>query len=257
MEIEKKIDVSIVLPCYNEAGYIEKAVREISAVMDATKYGYEIIIAEDASSDNSKEVIQELMKRYANIVWLHRDVREGRGSAVSNAFMRSNGRICGFIDTDLETPAYYIIPLLVELEKGADVSSAIRIFKITWMDILYFPKFISTHVYKIIARVLLKTDLRDSEVGCKFFKKEKILPILPQIKNKHWFWDTEIMVRPYYENYAIKEIPTLFIRDWAHPSKQNLLRDSIEHLRWLLKFRKEIKETYNFKKKYDESRKNI
>jgi hypothetical protein len=67
---------------------------------------------------------------------------------------------------------------------------------------------------------------------------------LEQIKDGRWFWDTEILVRPYYEGYVIKEIPTLFVPDYARESKVDLVRDSVIHFRRLLQFPKEIKRTY-------------
>lgn len=245
----EKIDVSVVLPCYNEGGYLERAVREITEVLSISNLAYEIIIAEDASTDNTAQVVMGLQKRLPNIIWLHRDFRGGRGSAVSNAFREARGDVCGFIDTDLETSAHYILPLVIAVRSGYDVASAYRIMSPTWRDFIHLPKTASTHVYRIIARILLKTDLRDTEVGCKFFKREKILPVLEVVKNKHWFWDTEIMVRPYYEGYLIKEIPTLFIRNWSHESKQALIKDSIEHLWHLFRFRQEIKRIYDFQRR--------
>ena len=51
---------------------------------------------------------------------------------------------------------------------------------------------------------------KDSESGCKFFNREKILKILPYTPSNGWFWDTEIMMEPYFKGYKIKEMPINF-----------------------------------------------
>jgi hypothetical protein len=105
-------------------------------------------------------------------------------------------------------------------------------------------KVLAHFVYAALGRLALGVPLRDIESGFKFFRRERILPILTQIKDTHWFWDTEVMVRPYYAGYAVKEIPVVFTLDPAHESKVDLIKDSLDHLRRLLAFRREIKQTY-------------
>ncbi len=132
--------------------------------------------------------------------------------------------------------------MIIEVEKGADIATCVRIFKLTGSQLLFrFPKILSHYCYLWLSRMLLGTNLRDTEAGFKFFNKERILPVLNEVKNKHWFWDTEIMVRSYYKGYKIRELPALFIPDYSRVSKVSLLRDSFEYLFNLFKLRKELK----------------
>ena len=73
------VDVSVILPCYNEAKILRPSVKTIQEFLDKTVYQYEIIIAEDASKDGTDRISKELADSNANIVWLHRDERIGRG----------------------------------------------------------------------------------------------------------------------------------------------------------------------------------
>jgi glycosyltransferase involved in cell wall biosynthesis len=102
------VDVSVILPCYNEAKILRTSVEAVMVVMEQTKYRYEIIIAEDASRDGTAAIAKMLSEEFPNIVWIHREERRGRGSAVANAIVQSRGSICGYLDADLETPAHYI-----------------------------------------------------------------------------------------------------------------------------------------------------
>ena len=237
-------DVSVILPCYNEAGYLQRAVETIREVLERTRYSYEILIVEDDSTDGTDKIAKSLSERFENVVWLHRDGRGGRGSAVAYAISRARAGICGCIDVDLETPAHYIPALILAIERGADIASCIRVYKINRYQLLRFPKLLVHYGAKLLIRRLLRIPLQDTETGCKFFKKDRILPVLGKIKDGRWFWDTEVLVRPYYDGYAIEEIPTLFIPDYSRESKVNLVRDSFAHFARLLEFRGEIKRTY-------------
>jgi len=235
------MDLTIILPCYNEVGFIREAVDQIKQVLNKTVYKYEIIIAEDSSTDGTDKIAKDLADNSNNIIWLHRDQRIGRGSAVSNAIKKARGNIVGFIDVDLEAPAHYILPIVSTIEQGADIAYAVRYLKIRWFDyILRLPRLLSHYIYSWISRLLLNMTLQDTEVGFKFFKRQRILPILDEIKDRHWFWDTEVMVRPFLKGYKIEGVPILFTPNYNRKSKVNLIKDSINHLRNLIKFRKEL-----------------
>lgn len=245
MDETNQVEVSVILPVYNEAKILRASLLEVKKVMEQTRYKYEIIIAEDASSDGTESLAKELSQEFENVTHLHRDKRYGRGSAVSNAILNARGAIAGYLDADLETPAYYIPVFLREIEKGADIASAARIYRMSaWQKITRAHKLMAHIVYAWISRILLKVKLKDIESGCKFFRRDRIIPILREIKDTHWFWDTEVMVRPYYKGYVIKEVPVVFTVDTRHDSKVNLIKDSISHLKNLLKFRKEVKNNY-------------
>ena len=236
------MDVSIILPCYNELEALKSTVPAIQRVMDSTIYEYELIIAEDSSTDGTAELAKKLAEENDNIVWVHRSDVRGRGLALTNALRLSRGRIAGFIDVDLETPAHYIYPAILEIENGADIATCNRVYKLNRYHFLYrLPKVLSHYCYLWISRHLLGMENFDNEAGFKFFNRGRILPILDEVKDTHWFWDTEIMVRSYRLNYKISALPMLFLPDHLRKSKTNLLLDSVSQLIKLFKFRKELK----------------
>ena len=240
--VDNKIDISVILPCYNEAKIIEESVRTVEDILKQSSYRYEIIIAEDASTDGTDKIAKELSERSNHIVWSHRDKRIGRGSAVAHAIRKSRGKIVGFLDADLEAPAHYILPLAMGIEQGADIATGVRHIYLKKMDFIFKLDKILTHYgYLWISRRMLGTTLQDTETGFKFFNRERILPILDEIKDQHWFWDTEVMVRPYLKGYKIKEIPIIFSMRHDRKSKVHFIRDSVTHFKKLLDFRREIR----------------
>lgn len=243
------MDLSVILPCYNEAGVLQQTVRTIQQLLDKTVYDYEIVIAEDGSTDGTDTIAKELAENFRNVVWMHGERRLGWGAAVANAVKKSRRKIVGFLDPDLEGAAHYILPLVMEIEKGADIASGIRCYKVKPLNLLLkFPKLLSHYGYLWVARRLLRVRLNDTEVGYKFFNRERILPLLDEIKNRHWFWATEIMVRAYYKGYKIKEIPIIYVPDYTRESKVDLLKDGIAHFKNLMWFRRELKNEIRNKK---------
>ena len=90
-----------------------------------------------------------------------------------------------------------------------------------------------------LVKLLLKLDLKDTETGCKFFNREKILPILEEIHDRHWFWDTEIMARAYIKGLKIIETPSIFIRKGFY-TRVRIFRDSLVQFRNLARFKREL-----------------
>ena len=232
----KKMDVSVILASYNAALFVEKSVRQIQDVLDATIYNYELIFVDDRSTDDSVSVIKRLIAEKPNCFLYEHTVNRGRGAVVSEGFKKARGEIVGFIDLDLDNPAHYLFPMILGIQKGnADVMTARRIYY--WkLNPYLFIRMLTSKAYSALSGTWLQTGLKDTETGCKFFRKEKILPLLEETKNDRWFWDTEIMVRAYYAGLKILEIPTLFIRD-THYSTVRILPDSLVYLYNLWRFR--------------------
>ena len=230
--------VSVVLACYNERDVLEESVYKIRDVLDNSKYSYELIFVDDSSSDGTPEIIRKLTANRQNEKVLLHSRNQGRGKTVADGIKAARGEIAGFIDVDLETEAFYIPALTLEIEKGADIATARRIYK---LQIPSLPRQILSIGYINLVRSLLNVQLKDTETGCKFFNREKISPVLDEIRDTHWFWDTEIMVRSYLKGYRIKEIPTLYIRKHDTGTTVKIFRDTLIYFKNLLAFYWELR----------------
>ena len=92
----------------------------------------------------------------------------------------------------------------------------------------------------MLATFILDLKFKDTEAGYKFFNRKKILPILEKTKDKHWFFDTEIVARSYWSGLKIKEIPVLFIRRNDKASTVRLIPDTYAYLKALWNFKKSL-----------------
>jgi len=234
------IDLSLVIPCYNEELILRDSIKQVFEVLDNTKFNYEIIFVDDCSRDNTRKIIDDVTSLYPDkqLTKIFHEKNTGRGGAVMDGIRVARGEVVGFIDIDLEVHARYIGSCVLAVKNGADVATARRIYK---FYLKFIVRYVMSRGYIALARKLLKIDLADTETGFKFFNRQRILPVMEETIEKGWFWDTEIMVRSYLKGYKIEEIPCLFLRNLKKPSTVKNVSDSIDYFKKLLKFRKTLR----------------
>ena len=238
----KIVQVSIVFPAYNEVNYLYPAVEKTVQTLNELKYSYEIIIAEDGSTDGTAERSEELAKKFSYVKHIHCEKRLGRGTALKNALMQCRGEVLVYMDLDLATDLKSLKPLIEAIAvEGYDVSIGSRLLPESKVE-RSFRRSISSKSYNFLVRHMLGSKVRDHQCGFKAFKKEPLLNLLDEVEATHWFWDTEIIVRAYRHDYRVKEIPV----EWksGEDTKVNLFKDSssmfwqIMKLWWKLKVKR-------------------
>lgn len=238
----KDVVVSLVLPAYNEAEKLEDAVTKINQALEEMRYPYEIIIAEDGSTDGTAERAEELAQKLDYVRHIHREKRLGRGTALNNAFRQSDGEVLVYMDLDLSTDLKSLKPLVEAIMvEGYDLSTGSRMLPESKVE-RSLRRSISSKTYNFLVRRMLGSKVRDHQCGFKAFKREPLLRLIDEVEATHWFWDTEILVRAYRHGYEIKEIPV----EWKSgaDTKVSLLKDSwnmfvqVIKLWWKLKKKK-------------------
>jgi glycosyltransferase involved in cell wall biosynthesis len=221
---EDKVMVSVVLPAYKEVDKLEAAVRKISQALKENGYSFEIIIAEDGSTDGTAERAEELAQKLSYVKHIHREKRQGRGIALNNAFKQCRGEVFVYMDLDLSTDLKYLKPLVEAITvEGYDFSTGSRMLPGSKVE-RSLSRSVSSKTYNFLVRHMLGSKLRDHQCGFKAFKREPVLAILDEVEATHWFWDTEMMVRASHRGFKIKEIPV----EWktGKGTKVNLAKDS-------------------------------
>lgn len=231
--------VSIILPCYNEAGHLEKSVKILGLEAGNFNFGYEFIFVEDRSKDNTRELLKKLEPSIKNAKFVYHDTNKGRGAAVKSGFEAAKGNIIGFIDIDLEVSPRYIVQF-VEALKTYDAAIGNRkyfsdsVFRAVIRDTV-------SNYYSALNRKILKHSYRDTEAGYKFFRREPLAEFFKLPSNDHWFWDTEFMMYCFNKKLKVAEIEVDFLRDQTKKSTVNVITDSFYYLQELMKYRKKIK----------------
>tara|TARA_Y100000310_G_C20675155_1_gene812609 strand:- start:397 stop:1158 length:762 start_codon:yes stop_codon:yes gene_type:complete len=238
-------ELSLVLACYNEADIFNASMKKIEKFFTNQNYSYELIFVDDNSMDNTAELIKKFAKGKKNVKTFFHEKNQGRGKTVSEGIKTAKGKIVGFIDIDLEVPIEQAIPLIEEIKNSTDVAIGKRIYV---TKIWAIHRHILSKAYSLFSRVLLSHSFSDTEAGFKFFNRKKILPILSKTKENHWFWDTEIVLRPYFAGLKVKEVPVLFIKNEEASSTVKIFSDTIEYLKNLFKYSGEFRKLSKFKR---------
>jgi dolichol-phosphate mannosyltransferase len=121
------IQLSIVLPTFNESKNVPEMVRRLTALLEKT-YGqqYEIIIVDDDSPDRTWELAQNLTKEYPCLKVIRRQGERGLSTAVIRGWQAARGQLLGVIDADLQHPPEVLSGLTQSMAKGADIAVASR-----------------------------------------------------------------------------------------------------------------------------------
>ena len=223
---KESLDCTIVLPAINEADILEQAVKKISQAIKACGCTYEIIIAEDGSTDGTDKKAAELSQSLPCVCHLHSDKRLGRGKALSNSFRQSHGNVLIYMDVDLATDLKHLSQLISAVTvEGYLLATGSRMFSQSKAKRTFTRAFVSK-VYNFMVRLILKSKVKDHQCGFKAFQRVMLLSLLDEVDAKHWFWDTEVLVRAQRKGYKVKEFPV----EWGstRETKVKLFHDSFD-----------------------------
>ena len=223
-KLKSPVEVSVVFPAYNEAEALEAAVEKVTRALNEFARSYEIIIAEDGSTDGTDKLAGALAMKYSFIKHIHGEKRLGRGTALKNAFKKSSGEVLVYMDLDLATDLKHLKPLVDAVEyEGYDFAIGSRMLSESKVE-RSRTRQITSKSYNFLVRAMLGSKVKDQQCGFKAFRREPLMQLLDEVTARHWFWDTEILVRAFRKGYKIKEIPV----EWkgGRETKVRLLKDS-------------------------------
>jgi glycosyltransferase involved in cell wall biosynthesis len=232
--------LSLVLACYNEAEHLEASFAEIRDTLEQARFPFEILFVDDASRDRTREILSAITAAHPRLelrTILHQTNR-GRGATVTDGFRAARGAVTGYIDVDLEVHCRYIPSLVRAIDNGADVATLRRIYA---FQLGSLDRYLMSRGYSFLVRRLLDVDLADTETGYKFFRRETLLPLLGEIRDEGWFWDTEFMVRAARRGLKLVEIPGAYVRRQDKTSTVRGVRDSLRYFAKLVRFRRELR----------------
>jgi len=199
-------EVTAIIPVFNDRPALERAIPESLKELSRITENFELIVAEDGSSDVSLEFVREYETKSSNVKLLHCDIRQGRGTALNRAIRKAQGTIVCYYDVDLATDMKHLPELVDSIRKGADISTGSRLLPGSDTQRTEGRE-IASRSYNFLVRRILGSRLFDHQCGFKAFNRARIISVLPSIRSNHWFWDTELLVRAQRLGYTVEEFP--------------------------------------------------
>ncbi len=168
------MDISLVVPLYNEADSLPELHAWIKKVVDENDFSYEVIFVDDGSTDASWRVIKDLMRSDANVRAVRFQRNYGKSAALFCGFERAKGDVVITMDADLQdSPAE--IPELYKMIKEEDFDLVSGWKKKRFDN--KFSKNIPSKIYNATARMVTGLKLHDMNCGLKAYKNKVVKSI--------------------------------------------------------------------------------
>jgi len=211
--------LSIIVPCYNERENLERGViEEMARYLEGLDRTYEVIISDDGSSDNSRELV---LGRIAKLPCfrLLQNAHGGKPSAVWNGIQSASGDIVLFTDLDQSTPLCEADKLLPSFERGYDVVIGSRGMERENFDLV---RRLGSAVFRWFRRLLVLPGISDTQCGFKAMRRKTALELFPQLEAVRaqesvagWrvtAFDVELLFLARRAGYRIDEV----VVEWAN-----------------------------------------
>ena len=164
---QSNIDVSIVIPCYNEADGVRKSLEEIRKALRDTD-GVQVIVVNDGSSDETPAILKDCAKEFPQIRVLHNGSNLGYGASLKRGIREAQGEIIVITDADGTYPASSIPELLNEL-KNCDMAVGARIGSKVEVPLIRRP---AKWLLLLYARWMARADIKDLNSGLRCFRRK-------------------------------------------------------------------------------------
>ena len=194
------------IPVYNDRPALERAIPRSICCLSEISPDFELIIAEDGSSDGSADLVREYEVSDPRVRLLHSDDRLGRGTALNRAFKDAKAPVVLYYDVDLATGMEHLQELISAINEGYDIATGSRLLRESRIR-RTGGRELASRGYNFLVRTALGSSLHDHQCGFKSFRRDRVIGLSDRVRATHWFWDTEILVRAERAGYSIKEFP--------------------------------------------------
>jgi glycosyltransferase involved in cell wall biosynthesis len=160
------VEISAVIPVWNERESLEQLRTELLAGLTATGRSFEILFADDGSTDGSGEVLDDFSAADPRIGVVHLRKNFGKSPALAAAFERVRGEIIVTLDADLQDDPAHIPELVARIDAGADLVSG-------WKQTRHDPlgKTVPSALFNAVVRLVSGVPLRDFNCGFKAYRR--------------------------------------------------------------------------------------
>jgi dolichyl-phosphate beta-glucosyltransferase len=241
-----KIQLSVVIPCYDEMANLQKGVlSKVNNFLKKKKIMYEIIVVDDGSTDGSAEFVRDYRKEHPH-VQLITAKHLGKAGAVTAGMLAAEGDYVLFTDMDQAAPIEEIDKLLPYFEKGFDIVIGSR--GVTRKGAPWTRALMGRGMILLRGMLIGLKDIKDTQCGFKMFTRNAAKEIFSKLFDFHGGFhqisgsnvaagfDVEVLYLAEKLHYRIKEIPVRWL--YVETRRVNPIFDSIEGLRELFIIKK-------------------
>lgn len=233
---DRSIDLSIIIPAYNEQWRLPSTLIDIIDFLDTQSRSYEIIVVDDGSTDQTEETVRKFERMRPCIRHIRLPQNQGKGHAVRTGVLNSYGRLVLFTDADGATSIRELGRLEEALNEGADIAIGSRAVSSSQTSVqTSFHRRYLGRAFNFFVNLLVLPDVEDTQCGFKLFRAPAAQFLFERQLSNGFSFDVEILLIARKVGLSTREVAI----NWTNVpgSKVNLVRDSVMMALDMLRFR--------------------
>jgi dolichyl-phosphate beta-glucosyltransferase len=227
--------ISIVIAAFNEEKRIGESLRKIAEYIRGSGKDFEVIVVDDGSRDSTSHVVKNFDHLFTSLDLIRYGENRGKGYALRQGVLSSNGNVVLITDADLSTPIEELDKLM-PLITGEECDLAIGSRALACSEIIKRQPFWRQGMGKIfnkLVKFLVIDDFNDTQCGFKVFSGDIARVLFGQARIDRFAYDVEILALAKKRQCRILEIPIRWLN--SSDSKVNPLLDSLQMVKDLLR----------------------
>ena len=202
----RKIDLSVIAPCFNEEENVPLLVSRLLAVFDRRHIAGEIVLVNDASTDATGPLIDSLARRHHEVVAVHHEKNRGLSAGWDTGLAASNGTYVCFIDADLQNPPEEVWRLYREITQShADLVQGVR----SAIGRLKDGRYATSRVLNVMLNLTFGMSAADNKSGFVIALRDTMTDALRR-RFRYRYSHVFIAVAAHANGFTFREVETLF-----------------------------------------------
>ena len=236
--MKPELDLSIIVPAYNEEHRIVPTLRALAAYLDGGGLAYELLVVDDGSTDRTREVVELAGRDLPHLRDLDASPNRGKGNAVRVGMLAARGAVRVMYDADGAIAATELPKIVGPVLAGdADLAIGSRRapgaqddnppprYRVMWSELS-----------NLVVRWTLVPGIRDTQCGFKAFSARAAIDLFARGRINRWSFDLEILALARMRQYTIAEVGVRWADDPR--SRVSPLRDGYRAIKELIQIKR-------------------
>jgi dolichyl-phosphate beta-glucosyltransferase len=239
-ERDPAVDLSVVVPAYNEGQRLPATLRAMAAYLLTTPLNTELIVVDDGSSDDTAAVAETFEAGDLNLKLIRHPENRGKGAAVRTGVLASSGDVVLFSDADMSTPIADVERLLALINSGTPVAIGSRAAERRRLVEVHQPlhRELMGRIFNLMVQAVLLPGIWDTQCGFKAFKGDAAREIFTATESDGFEFDVEVLYRAKRKGLKMREVAVHW-RDDPN-SRVHPLRDSARMFAGLIRIMRHV-----------------
>jgi dolichol-phosphate mannosyltransferase len=198
-------ELTVVIPTWNEAANIGKALEQAGGVLEKAGVSYEILVMDDASRDGTDRIVGEYAKLNPNVRFIAHPPPAGFGYSIRDGIRMAAGEAVVIMMADLSDDPSYLPEMLARIKEGCDVVVGSRFLSGSKIYGYRPLKYLSNRLFNLSVQLCFLTGINDTSNAYKMFRT-RLVSALPT-ESRSFTVSAEMMLRMKIAGHKICQIP--------------------------------------------------